>query len=224
MAITRVQAATPVISGFTTTLVISFASPPTVGNAVILAFLKATTTATTSVVDNRSNTYTLAKSQNNSGGGIALDVYYCGAITGTGTPFTVTVTGNATLRSGLLIEVTPGLVVDQTIGTDSSGATGLTGTTAALTAAEAFLVAAIATGSSIITVGVVSPTWTQEMETLATPGGEVDTRVVTGALGTTPSASWTLNGSNFYGAALVAFKSTAPAGPPPTTQVVLLLV
>ncbi len=225
MAMTRVQATSVVVSGFTTTLAVVFASPPTVGNAIILVFLKNALGATTSVVDNKGNTYALAKTQTCSGTGTALDIWLCGSVTTTGASFTVTATGPSANRTGLALEVSPALAVDQTVGTDSSGTTYTTGTTAALAGSDAFLVAAIATAASTLTVGVVSPVWTEETDqSAAALRGEVDSRAITSATGTTQSATWSGGGAVFFGAALVAFKAAAAAGPPPTTQVMLLLV
>ena len=77
MAITRVQA-NSTVSGFVGSVAVSFASPPTVGNSVIVLVTGTTTIST--LTDNQSNSYTFVKTQLNSGSGWTLDVYFCPAI------------------------------------------------------------------------------------------------------------------------------------------------
>jgi hypothetical protein len=105
--------------------------------------------------------------------------------------------------------VTPGLVVDKSSSASGTSSAPATGVTAALTAAETFQVAvhAIAAAQASITVGVVSPAWTQEYEELpfTFSAGEADSRITTSSVGTTPSASWTDTASAVWAAVLVAF-------------------
>jgi hypothetical protein len=112
-----------------------------------------------------------------------------------------------------------GLAVDQvSSGSLGSSTTPSSGSTPALTTSEALLVAALGcnTSKGSITAQVVSPVWTQEIEELSNAHavGETDSRIVSSALGTTPSGQWTLNTADSWVAAIVAFKVgvAAPIG------------
>jgi hypothetical protein len=149
-------------------------------------------------------------------------IQYCAKITTSAAPFTVTLTlagGVTGYWEAAAIEVSgvgTGLSVDQTVGQSATSAAPSTGTTAALTGSEVIVAAVHAIGANqgSITVQVVSPTWTEEFENLSystTIAGEGDTRIVTGAAGTTQTGSWTDTASATWGAALAAFKGSAPA-------------
>jgi hypothetical protein len=216
MALARVQTTGKVQADTTSAVACTFASPPSVGNAIVVPVLLYR--ASTGCTDNRGNTYTLAKAQN--GTAAQLAIYYCAAITATGAPFTVTVSGGGTTYfTASAIEISGvggGLAIDQTAGQTSSGSSMTAPALAALTVAEALLVAATAAGTDrpLITVETVVPAWTQEVEELSSlhAVGETDTRIVTGALGTTPGCTWASSGPTGWAAAIVAFKATSGGG------------
>jgi hypothetical protein len=218
MALTRVQATPVPASGSGASIARTFSTPPTLGNAIIVAYVKNNTEGpASSVTDNKGNTYSLAQMYDT--GGQHLFVYYCPAITATGASFTVTVTlPTSRFWMVAMVEVGgvgPGLVVDRTVTNGGAAATTTptTGATAALLGTEAFLVALyqIALAPISIAVNAASPSWTQEAEALTSTGnaanGEIDTRIVTGATGTTPSCGWTTGASGAYSAMLVAFST-----------------
>jgi hypothetical protein len=219
MAFTRIQA-TPQRNGDGASTVLTFASPPTVGNAIIVGVLTYSNSsgAPVSCIDSFGNPYMLAASKL---GGPDVAIYYCSKITASGTPFTVTPSWTAsTDYLAVAFEISgvgSGLVNDQVATNGGGGTTPSTGTTAALTADEVLLVAihAIDGNQSSITVQSVSPAWTQEAEFLSALDvpGEIDSRILaSGALGTTQSCNWTDTGFGSWNAAIVAFKmSTAPA-------------
>jgi hypothetical protein len=224
MALTRVQATPKATAIATPSVAVTFGTPPTVGNGIVVGITYTTSSAPSGgCTDNRSNTYTLARSQGSTSSGNCVAIYVCAAITATGAPFIVTIT-HATGKSWLAVAlevagVGSGLAVDRSVVSSVAVGNPSTGPTGALTAAEVFVVAGAAIGaaSSSITVEVVSPTWTEHAEAVAsTPvTGELDSRVLTGALGTTTSATWTLGGGAAYAeTALVAFKATAAAAVP----------
>ena len=135
--------------------------------------------------------------------GCALAIYLCEAVLTTGTPFTVTVAGTNFIRSAIAIEYDTPLALDQVASGGGNSNTASAGPTAALAANEAVLVAvAVTLGSTIWTAS--GGGWTQELEDLvASPTGEVDTRLT--SVGLRPTISWALNGAHFWGAALAAF-------------------
>lgn len=217
--LTRVQATGKVTADSALAVALTFATPPTVGNAVVVPLsLYNTVTVPASCVDNRGNTYTLAKLDAALSPARAA-IYYCPKITTSAAPFTITVTWSATgYFAATAIEVGgvgAGLVLDQTATSGAtSGTTLTTGTTPALTAAEALLVAVcgINAAAAAIAVESVSPVWTQELEELSFSHavGEADSRIVTGGLGAPASCSWTRPaGANAWTAVLAAFKSGA---------------
>jgi hypothetical protein len=230
MALTRVQVATARSTSGVGTASVSFSSPPTVGNGVLLAILN-TGGATTGCSDNRGNTYTRAVFQAAATNHHAA-IYLCASIGTSAGPFTVSVAlpGGLLYYTLVLIEVGnvgTGLVSVQTQSGTGFSAAASTGTTAGLGAAEVFLLAAVAVGAAeaSIVVGTVTPPWTQEAETLDfTTGqaGEQDSRILTGASGTTQTVSWTLASGQWWSAVLGAFAGTTPTAPTVrTTQVAL---
>jgi hypothetical protein len=208
--ISRIQATPNVITtGTPTTAAVTFTVPPVVGRGIVVVFNTFSATGTvTSVTDNFGNTYTLAVTRSEANLPNTLHIYYCAAITTTGASFTITVTGVAANRSMLAIEVGASITLDKTASANGVFPTpAATGPTAALTGATVFQVAEIGTSSSTIAVDALTPAWTQEAENPGgNPGTEIDSRVVTSAIGTTPGASWTLNGSNYWIAAIAVFK------------------
>lgn len=220
MALGRVQSTGLVRSGSTASITLTFPAPPTVGNAILIATMQ-WGGGVPSAIDNRGNTYLLGPTIIQSG--IERpSVLYCSQIAATGSPFTITVSGSG-YWSAVAIEVSGvggGLVLDQSAALGSAPSTApTTGVTAALSAAEVILMAALSiqSGQASITVQAVSPAWVEEAEDLAgswSPG-EADSRILTSALGTTQSCSWTLASSVEWAAVVAAFKATA-AGVTPT--------
>ena len=219
-ALVRVQR-TPAVATTTaaTTSVLTFATPPTVGHAiVVVATGNHATTLVTAVTDNYGNTYSLAKAQGNASGPRGVAVWFCQAITATGASFTVTVTGTSVQRLGVAIEISGvgvGLVLDQTAGTGAVGAASTTtGATAALTGNDHLVVAGagIAATLASLTMTMASPHWTQEGEALtSTQSSELDSGVVIGAAGMTLRAAWSWpSGGAHAASAIVAFSPGAP--------------
>ena len=228
MAITRVQGTGQVTASVAFSVSGTFPAPPTVGNGVVVGVTVTAAALPSGCTDNRGNTYVLAKGQGSSNSGNTVAIYVCAAITTTGSPFTITVT-HATQRNWLAVavEVAGPIAIDQVASVSAATAAPTSGATPALTAADVFLVAGTAVGSSAssITVAVVTPPWTQEAEAVASSPvtGELDSRALTGVLGTTPSASWTLGGgAAFVESALVAFKGSAPPAVERVTPYVVL--
>jgi hypothetical protein len=215
VALTRVQATGKVIGDSVTSIAITFATPPTIGNAIVVpAILWGSAAPTPTCADNRGNTYTLAVAR--IGGGSAhVAIFVCGRVAASSAPFTITLTAtagiyfvaNAIEIGGLGIGA---LVVDQTASNTGGTTTPTTGTTAALSVNDILLVAAYSvTGSEAsITVESVSPAWTQEVEELSFVHavGESDSRILTAGLGTTASCSWTVPIATGYNAAIAAFR------------------
>jgi hypothetical protein len=228
MALARVQATGRVSAAATTSVSLTFATPPTVGNAIIvLAARYQPAGATISCADNRGNPYTLAVTVGPNPMGAAI--FSCAALTASAAPFTVTLTfsgGSTGYWETAALEVSgvgTGLTVDQSVSQSATSATPSTGTTPALTVNEVLLAAvhAIGANQASLVVQTVSPAWTEEFENLnysATVAGEGDTRIVTGATGTTQTCSWTAATAATWGAALAAFKAGVPATVPLTAS------
>lgn len=224
MAITRIQTA-PASAPALTDVTLTFPSPPTVGNTlVVLAFSRGTSTAPTAT-DNRGNIYTQAALATQPDPNAVI---LRASVTSTGSPLTVTVQRNGGTVSAVAIELSGSLVVDQTVGNHGVATTPSTGTTAALTTTADVFVATAVGGNSTeasITVGVASPVWTQEFEILSGANlayGEADSRLVPSATGTTQSASWTWPTNAIFAAVLAAFKAAA-AAPTPAAQTFVIL-
>jgi hypothetical protein len=216
----RVQATPKVATSSAPSIAVVFGATPTVGNTVLFILFRPNSAPTSSVVDNKGNAYTSLVSTTSPSTGVTIEVYACLALTTSGASFTITASGGTTNRTGIAIETTPLAVDKQVISGEQVGlGTSTTGLTPALTATDEFLLAVINTGSTIITVSTVTPAWLQEMEHISSVGGEVDSRVITGATGTTQSATWALNGANYYNSLLIAFKAGTPPPPPPAFKV-----
>lgn len=221
MGLTRVQA-TPQVRSGNTTVVLTFASPPTVGNAIVVPTLMYGS-GTLSCADNWGNTYALVESQLNASANGGAYVFLSSSIVATGSPFSVTVTvvtASSHQFEASAIEVgglTAGakLIVDRTVKNFGTAAAAATGSTLAIGGAEVFVVAALAltANQTSITVEVVSPPWLQEIENFsytASIAGETDSRVVATPGGaTTLSCSWTYSTSAQFAAVLVAFRDGA---------------
>lgn len=217
----RVQA-TPAVSstGLSPTVAAIFSANPTVGKGIVVVVLTATNEVPV-VTDNKGNTYTLAKSTFNINTSWTVSIFYCSAIAATGASFTITATGVSANRVIQGIEVNDAITPDQS--TSNLGAFPTppsTGITPALTGAEVFVVAACNSSSTTFAVDATTPTWLQESEISTV--GEIDSRSVSGAIGTTQTASWTLNGANYWNCALVAFKATVVI--PPSVEIVQTVI
>lgn len=216
MAPSRVQSTGKVTASVTFSVAVTFPAPPTVGHGIVVGVTVTAAALPSGCTDNLGNTYVLAKGQGSSNSGNTVAIYVCGAITTTGSPFTITVT-HATQRSWLAVaaEVAGPLAIDQVASSSTGAATSTTGLTPALTSADVFLVAGTAIGGSAssVTIQTVTPAWTEEAESLSSSPvtGELDTRALTGVLGTTQSATWTLGGAAFAESAIAAFKGSASA-------------
>ncbi|HEU5454218.1 MAG TPA: hypothetical protein VFU85_00900, partial [Nocardioides sp.] len=214
--LTRVQA-TAKVEASAPTLTIVFTTPPSLGNGIIVPVISYNTTAPPRrCVDNYGNAYVRVVGPSTGGGPIATQ-FYCPKVLATGASFTITVTlHTSTWVVGNAIEVSgvgDGLMVDQFAAASGSSTTPASGSTPALTASEVFVVGAHANNSvqASITVAVVSPVWVQEFESLPNTytSGEADSRVLTGAAGTTTSISWTLAATGLWSALLVAYRASA---------------
>ena len=220
----RVQGTGKVRAPNTPTITLTFGSAPVVGNAVIVVVHTAWVPGEVrpgACVDNRGNVYRRVASAIN--GDAVVGFFLCSLVTASAAPFTITASLTASADSvASAIEVSGGsapygLAVDKLVTQTGTSAAPSTGTTAALTADEVFAVAAWNCGTNTltsITVQVVSPTWTQEAEELDGASytvGEINSRVLTGVIGTTQSCAWTASSSRAYAAALVTFfAQTAP--------------
>jgi len=217
MALARVQSSNKT-NVLAVAVTITFPTPPSVGNGLIVFtnFYGGPIIPTT-CTDNHGNTYSLATYRVN--GSAVCGIFYCPIIAATGSPFTITAnksgSGSVTVywvaRAVEFSGVGTGLLVDQLIGATGTSTTPNTGSTAALTGAESLQAAAhaILESHSSITVGAVTPAWTQEFEELPNNqiAGEADTRIVSASSGTTPNCGWTVAPSaRAWAAVIVAFK------------------
>jgi hypothetical protein len=221
MALTRVQS-TGRVTANTTTYTLTFATPPALGSGLLLAAIHyGGALPPTAVTDNRGHTYTRVVQYQN---GSSAAIFLCPAVTGTGAPFTLTVNqGGARDGCAVAMEISGGpLSVEAFTGATGTSTTPATGATAALTAAEVCLLAVhvINTTQGSITVEAVSPVWLQEFEDLsfARIPGEADSRLVTGALASTPSCSWTDTAASTWAAVIAAFSGGAAPAAVPTAQ------
>jgi len=214
MALTRVQA-TARVDATTGALALTFSTPPTVGNAIVVTVVGHNgNSIATRCTDNQGNSYIRSLGRANSSlSGVTQ--FLCPRVTATGTPFTITVThhtwsiANAIEISG----VGDGLTIDRVVSAIGTSITPASGSTGALASSEVILVGAFGTqtGQSSITVASVTPAWTQEFESLTTTYtvGEADSRILSSATGLTPSISWTLGSSSAaWAAGLVAYRAT----------------
>ena len=229
MAFARVQGNSATSTSVSTSISVSFAAPPTVGNAVVVVVAGQ---RPVTVTDNQGNTYELSAIRQQSGGITATTgIHICPILVATGSPFTVTATlggPNLSVTAGglsiAIIEVSGvnfALKLDKTMGTQGFSVTPSSGATAVLTASEVFVVAAFTTGSTSpsIVVDSTTPTWTVERETLTTPSGEINTRIVGSAAGTTQNVTWTMGGgSNNWYALIAAYTIVTVAPEPQVTQ------
>jgi len=216
--LTRVQGTAKVTADNVSTIAFTLSTPPSVGNAIIVSISAGggSTPAfpANGCVDNRGNTYVLAQADTSASKAQRTAIYYCSNITATGNPFTITVTSSSSLwMTGNAIEVSGRITVDKMAAGESSGATATpaSGPTTALTANNVLLIGIMTTnfGKASLVVESLTPPWLQEVEELSASHsvGEIDSRILTNALGTTPSGNWVMNSGDQWVAAIVAFKA-----------------
>lgn len=215
-ALAIVQATPATSTTSAASVAVTFSTTPVVGNAIVLAVCTSPhTTAAITVTDTAGNAYTLAKKETHTTGSQIAEVWVCPATTATASPFTITAAGSGSNdRLAVALEVSGvgvGLVVDQTAG--AVGAAGTqqgVGPTGALSA-DSLLVSAVAAAIANTVTVQTAPPWTSLAERVTAPiTAEVDSRLLTGATGTTPSVMWTLGASGFSARVLVACKAGAP--------------
>lgn len=211
----RVQT-TPQVRSTSGPVTVTFTSPPTVGNAIVVVALL-WNTGTLTCTDNKGHAYSQVVLRANGAAGGA-GIFLCNRVVATGDPFSVTISSTTgTLFEASAIEVVGALMVDQT--TSQAGTTGTfatTGPTPALTGANVFVASVVAlfANQTSINVEVVSPSWTQELENYnysATVAGEADSRTLVGVLGTTQDCDWVYSPSTSYIAVLAVFREEIPS-------------
>jgi hypothetical protein len=234
MAFSRVQATGKVRVDGGTSIALTFASPPAVGNAVLVPVIVSGTRTWPggACTDNQSNTYALAISRPGDFTGSPA-VYYCAKVATSGTPFTITLApgfgavdlvATAVDYSG----VGGGLAVHQTSTAGGNSAAPNTGALPTVTIANTIdvIVMAINAAQTAITVEVVTPPWVEEWEELPiTPyvPGEADSRMLTVA--PTLAANWTASATGWWAGVRAIFNATAaPAVPARADTFVILPV
>lgn len=229
MALARVQVSTVATVNGWINVATSFPVSPTVGNGIAVIFTAqcaSILSSTITCVDNRGHTYTLAISRVN--GNAQTLIFYLSKVVTNTAPFTITLTfggaGPNVFANGNVIAIEVGGVITGLAPANSTGSTGasqaiVTGAMTALAISETFLVAAFCQVATLTgsTVEVVSPIWTEEYEQLSVAygPGEINSRILTSASGTTPSCSWTVTGAGVtavWASAIVAFKDGIASG------------
>lgn len=221
MALARVQATAKVV-GTGVGPTVTFSTPPTVGNGIVLQLALWNGNAPGSVTDTHGNTYVRAGAS----GTARAQVWYCAKLGAAGAPFTITLFGLSDYWAFTAVEVSgvgDGLQVDQVAAlTTGSSATPTTGTTSAFTASEVFAAAVMSHSASqtSITVGAATPVWVEAFEELSSAmvAGEGDTRVIPSAAGTTTSCSWTGTAGGSWAALLVGFRASGTPAAVATAQ------
>ena len=216
---------------------IIFYTPPTVGNGIIIPVITwhgfAGYSGVAYVTDTEGNVFDRAVDAPGNFGSSRAQVFYTPILWRVTPPYSVTINFGGPLTGfmgGVIVgeesatavacglEVTNvgrGLEVETTVGqgTDTSGTTASTGTSAASTVDDLFTVAAVTTSNALvgsITVASVSPPWVQVFEELPATYvmGEADMRTLAAQTGITQSASWTLGTASRWAAVLAAFKTS----------------
>lgn len=228
MALSRLQA-TGMSSG-TNSASVTFSSTPSAGNMItvnVCILNPGVGAYTFNVTDNKGNTYTV----NSSGisNGVRAVAGYAFNITSSAT-FTVTaqkLTGSDTLTFFLCAEEWSGTGLTDPLagsGTATGLSTSASATTAATGASEVAVIATMACrrinfNITAITVGALTPAFTQEFEQLASSfgamGGEGDTRDDnTGTASGAQAVSWAISasGTNVNWAAAIIALAAAPPG------------
>lgn len=224
MPILKIQTSPIGTATASATCAVTFATPPVVGNAIILGIISSAGDGSiTSVVDNKSNTYVLDKLQPPGIGTGISAIYSCKKIASSGASFTITV--NSSPAADLMIraiELNGEAVIDRTIG-GAANTTAPTITTPTLTNAEVFVMQCISIWAAQTTITATaanpaSPAWTEEAEKLTgVVAGQIDSRILTGMAGVATSCNWTTNPGGWCDYVLVAYSViTQPQPPPPT--------
>jgi hypothetical protein len=189
---------------------VTFTTPPTVGQAIVVVALGQPSSAVTTITDTAGQTYTLAQTAVH-GLGLRVEVWFCARITASASPYTVTATGLTGSRRVLALAIGGvglGIAVDQSAGAFADGATAVVGPTAPLTANDVLIVAGglLASSSGVFGIAPVPPpAWISRRKDTTY---EVATRAATGQVGLQASASWPIGFNTSWVAAIVAFKST----------------
>src|SRR5262245_51415381 len=228
MALARVQATPKTNFANSATCVFNwFATPPTVGNAIVVIanVWRSGTQTVTGCTDNYGNAYTQVTQVNNLAP--VSTIWYCPSLTATGANFEVRLHGTASNMYwvAVAIEISgvgTGLVVDQTAtATGNAPTQPSTGVTAALAANDVLLAATFAIEQPQASIAVVSatPAWTQEFEELPFThiAGEGDSRILTAGSGTTQSCSWTIPSLAKWASSIAAFKAPSTVFVPLTS-------
>jgi len=227
---TRVQATPKTYADNLASIVITFSTLPTVGNSIVVPIVAwgGTGFNPSGCTDNRGNTYQQAVISTNFN--IKAVVYYCSKVINSTAPFTITVTPlTSTYMTGSAIEFSGELAIDQISSgiSPSPDAVPTSGATPPLTVAESLLIAAVGcnTSKGSIIAEVLTPIWTQELEELSNTHavGETNSRIITNAVGATPSGKWTLSAGDSWAAAIAAFKSLVSSGGSTVNMIVYLL-
>jgi hypothetical protein len=196
----RVQALPKVLGDNVTSIALTFSTAPTVGNGILVTVhaYRNPSAPTLTCTDNRGHTYTADVSQVH--GRSRVSIFSLPAVTDATAPFTITITASlASYFVATAIEVSgvgAGLVVDAiTSAMPINTSAPSVPATPALTVDEVFVAAVIGyNANTTVTVASVTPAWTQEAEETnfsLHAVGEVDSRILTGVVGTTTSAAWT---------------------------------
>jgi hypothetical protein len=223
-AIAVVQSASANNGGASSTaLSVSFASPPTPGNAVIVIWSSRELASVTALADNQAgNTYSSVVVETSSANGVDSEIWWEPAVVGSSGTFTVTGTASATAEFVITIVEVSGLT-----GVDKTKAQGAENDTETLTATAAaantnandLVIANMATGFTNTAIGISSPANTGYTSLSLIPGtgsyeGVVQTSFKIVSAIETSSANWTST-TAFNGAAgtLATFRGTAPVVP-----------
>jgi hypothetical protein len=221
MALTHVQTTAKHTSNQSGTFTITFATLPTIGNALLVCINKwGAFESSLTCTDNQGHAaYAQVVRASNTSGVNEAVIFLCPLVATSAGTFTITISSltGGPFWVGAAIEVGGlgggSLATDTTVSATGSSAAPATGSTAALTASEVFVVVqhAVSAAQSAITVAAVSPPWTEVFEELPYDriAGEADRRILTSASGTTTSGSWTNSVSGPWSAVLAAFATTA---------------
>lgn len=227
MALALVQVAPKASNNNASSLTIPLSYPTTLGNGIVVAVVANRTGGpyTLTCSDSRGHAYAVAAVQTT--GDARVYLFYCPILTAGGMLSVVVSSPTNDWFHGTAFEISgvgSGLGVDQTASATGTSTAPATGSTPALTGSDVFAVAAMSVdlAQTSITVGSTSPAWVEAFEdiTLSVACGEVDYRFLTGASGTTPSASWTNTASSQWDAAIATFVATSVT-PPTETRIYL---
>ena len=214
MALAVVQTIAKTKASNAASVALTFASAPTVGNAVVVVATgwRSSGAAFGTATDNRGHTYTTVITRVLSTS--LCGIFYLPIIATSAAPFTITVPAptGSTYFVASAIEVSgvgTGMNLQQSAGATGATNTPATGATATVTVNDVIAVAvhAISVSEATITVQSVSPAFVEIFEELPFThiAGEADYRLLPTAAGTTQSCSWTDTASNQWAAAIAVF-------------------